>query len=302
MTEPINTTDFSLDRRQVRNAFDRAAHEYDAAAVLQHEVGTRLLERLDLTTLKPARILDIGCGTGRATPELIRRYRGAQVVAADFAPAMLREVRRRFWFRRPSLVCADAASLPFADAGFDLVFCNLMLQWCDDLDTCLRELRRVTATHGLVLFSTLGPDTLRELRAAWREVDGATHVNRFVDMHDIGDALIRAGFVEPVMDVEHITLTYQDVYGLMRDLKRIGAHNVTGGRARNLTGRERMRKLAAAYERTRHDGRLPATYEVVYGTAWTPALRLDAAYAGQAGGVSIEQLRSSLKHRDRSAG
>lgn len=293
---------FRLDQRQVREAFDRAAPGYDAAAVLQHEVGTRLMERLELTTLTPARILDVGCGTGQATRELMRNYRGAQTVAADFAPAMLREVRRRFWFRRPGLVCADAASLPFAAAGFDLVFCNLMLQWCDDLDACLNELRRVTATPGLLLFSTLGPDTLRELRAAWREVDGATHVNGFVDMHDIGDALLRAGFVEPVMDVEYITLTYDDVFGLMRDLKRIGAHNMTGGRARNLTGRSRLQKLSAAYERGRRDGRLPATYEVVYGTAWTPALRADAAYAGRSGGVSVEGLRRSLKHRDRSSG
>jgi malonyl-CoA O-methyltransferase len=136
------------------------------------------------------------------------------------------------------------------------------------------------------------------LRAAWHAVDGATHVNGFVDMHDIGDALIRAGFVEPVMDVEHITLTYEDVFGLMRDLKRIGAHNVTAGRARNLTGRQRLRKLAAAYEHARRDGKLPATYEVVYGTAWVPALREDAAYADRSGGVSIERLRSSLKRRD----
>jgi malonyl-CoA O-methyltransferase len=291
---------FRLDRRQVRKAFDRAARGYDAAAVLQHEVGARLLERLELTTLVPARVLDLGCGTGRATPELMRRYRDAQTVAADFAPAMLREVRRRFWLRRPGLVCADAASLPFDAASFDLVFCNLMLQWCDDLDACLNELRRITGVQGLLLFSTLGPDTLKELRAAWQEVDGATHVNGFVDMHDIGDALIRAGFVEPVMDVEHITLTYEDVFGLMRDLKRIGAHNVTAGRARNLTGRERLRKLSAAYERVRRDGKLPATYEVVYGTAWVPALREDAAYVDRSGGVSIERLRSSLKGRDRS--
>lgn len=299
---PTESDAFRLNRRQVRRAFDRAAHTYDAAAVLQHEVGARLMERLDLTTLTPARILDIGCGTGRATRELMRHYPGARVVAADFAPAMLREVRRRFWFRRPALVCADAAGLPFADAGFELVFSNLMLQWCDDLDASLRELRRVTAARGLLLFSTLGPDTLRELRAAWSEVDGATHVNGFVDMHDIGDALIRAGFVEPVMDVEHLTLTYEDVFGLMRDLKRIGAHNVTEGRARNLTGRERMRKLSAAYERARRDGRLPATYEVVYGTAWTPAARVDAAYADRSGGVSVERLRSSIKRRERSSG
>lgn len=296
---PIEMDAFQLDRRQVRDAFDRAAPGYDAAAVLQHEVGARLRERLALTTVRPARVLDVGCGTGRATRELMRYYRNAQVVAADFAPAMLRQTRRRFWLRPPALVCADAAALPFADAGFDLVFSNLMLQWCDDLDGCLRELRRVTAAHGLLLFSTLGPDTLQELRAAWSEVDGATHVNGFVDMHDIGDALIRAGFVEPVMDVEHITMTYDDVFALMRDLKRIGAHNVTAGRARNLTGRERMRKLSAAYEKSRRDGRLPATYEVVYGTAWAPVFRPDTAYADRRGGVSPEQLRGKLRNRER---
>ncbi|HET7922882.1 MAG TPA: malonyl-ACP O-methyltransferase BioC, partial [Gammaproteobacteria bacterium] len=215
-------TPFGLERHRVRAAFERAARDYDAAAVLQHEVGTRLLERLELTTLAPARILDLGCGTGRATRVLRQRYPASRVVAADFAASMLRETRRRFrWrWRQPGLVCADAAALPFAEAGFDLVYCNLMLQWCDDLDACLHELRRVTGTHSLVLFSTLGPDTLRELRAAWRAVDEAEHVNAFIDMHDIGDALIRAGFVEPVMDVEHLTLTYADVYGLMRDLKR----------------------------------------------------------------------------------
>lgn len=301
MRTPTEKAAFRLDRRLVRTAFDRAAHGYDAAAVLQHEVGARLLERLELTTLTPSRVLDMGCGTGRATRELMRHYPDAQVIAADFAAGMLREVRRRFWFRRPGIVCADAAGLPFAEAGFELVFCNLMLQWCEDLDACLSELRRVTATRGLVLFSTLGPDTLKELRGAWREVDGATHVNGFVDMHDVGDALIRAGFVEPVMDVEHITLTYPDVFGLMRDLKRIGAHNVTGGRVRNLTGRERLRRLAAAYEPMRHEGRLPATYEVVYGTAWVPAVRDDAAYADRSGGVSIAQLRGSLKQRGRNS-
>lgn len=292
-----NNDAFKLDRRQARNAFDRAAASYDAAAVLQHEVGERLLERLELTTITPARILDIGCGTGRATPQLMRRYRGAHVVAADFAPAMLREARRRFWFRHPGLVCADASSLPFADDSFDLVFSNLMLQWCDDLDSSLQELRRVTTSQGLLLFSTMGPDTLKELRAAWGEVDNATHVNGFVDMHDVGDALIRAGFVEPVMDVEHITMTYEDVYALMRDLKRIGAHNVTGGRSRNLTGRERLRKLSAAYEPARRNGRLPATYEVVYGTAWVPAFRRDTAYADRRGGVSLDGLRKSLRQR-----
>jgi len=264
--------EFSLDRRQLRVAFERAARGYDAAAVLQREVGARLLERLELTTLKPARVLDLGCGTGRHLPELRRRYAQARVVAADLALSMLAAARRRLgWWRRVPLTCADLLHLPFAAGSFELVYCNLVLQWCDDLDRAFSELRRVLAPHGLLLFSTFGPDTLKELRAAWRTVDDFNHVNRFIDMHDIGDALIRAGFAEPVMDVEHLTLTYADVRALMRDLKNIGAHNVTAGRPRALAGQRRLEKLAAAYETFRRDGRLPATHEVIYGTAWTPA-------------------------------
>jgi len=273
--------EFSLDRREIRKAFDRAAEHYDAAAVLQREVGERLLERLDLTTVTPKRILDVGCGTGRPTRALTRRYPSATAVGVDLAPNMLRQARRRPWYlawtKGAAFVCADAAALPFKEQCFDLLYASLILQWCEDLDTTLLEWRRLLRPHGLLLFSTLGPDTLKELRAAWSEVDGYNHVNRFLDMHDVGDALIRAGFVEPVMDVEEMTLTYADARGLMRDLKRIGAHNVTAGRGRGLTGRGRMDGLARAYERWRRDGRLPATYEVVYGTAWAPTFMPKAA-------------------------
>lgn len=264
--------EFTLDRRQLRAAFERAACGYDAADALQQEVAGRLLERLELTTIRPARVLDLGCGTGRNLRALRRRYPHALLVAADFAFNMLLATRRRlgFW-RRVPLACADALHLPFAAGAFDLIYCNLVLQWCDDLDQALAELRRTLAPHGLLLFSSFGPDTLKELRAAWREVDGFNHVNRFIDMHDVGDALIRAGFVEPVMDVENLTLTYANVQVLAQDLKAIGARNVTAGRPRGLGGRRRAANLAAAYEKFRRDGHLPATYEIVYGTAWTPA-------------------------------
>ncbi|HEV2111671.1 MAG TPA: malonyl-ACP O-methyltransferase BioC [Gammaproteobacteria bacterium] len=273
--------EFSLARADVRKAFDRAARDYDAAAVLQRAVGERLLERLELTKMAPERIADLGCGTGRPTRELLRRYPEAQVVGVDLAPNMLKLAGRRPWYapwrKGAHLVCADAAALPLATTSFDLLYASLVLQWCEDLDATLLEWRRLLKHHGLLLFSTLGPDTLKELRAAWSEVDGYNHVNRFLDMHDIGDALIRAGFAEPVMDVERVTLTYDDARGLMRDLKRIGAHNVTAGRGRGLTGRGRMDAMGRAYERWRQDGRLPATYEVVYGTAWAPSFMPKAA-------------------------
>ncbi len=262
--------DFELDRRLARASFDRAAAHYDQAAVLQHEVESRLLERLGLVKLDPLHVLDLGCGTGRGSAALLGRYKRAHVVACDIATNMLAQTRARGrWLRRPSCVGGDAEWLPFADNSFDLVYSNLMLQWCDDLDRAFREISRVLAPGGLLIFTTFGPDTLKELRGSWSQVDRYTHVNAFMDMHDIGDALLRCGLAEPVMDVERLTVTYRDVRGLMRDLKAIGAHNVTRGRSRGLTGKQRLIQFIAAYERYRRaDGLLPASYEVVNGHAW----------------------------------
>jgi malonyl-CoA O-methyltransferase len=190
--------------------------------------------------------------------------------------------------------------LPFGGQSFDLGWSNLALQWLGEPDRGLRELRRVLSEHGLLLFSTFGPDTLRELRAAWSEVDGFNHVNQFIDMHDLGDALVRAGFAEPVMDVEHLTLSYADIGGLLRDLKGLGAHNVTAGRPRGLTTRGRLQALERAYERYREDGRLPATWEVIYGTAWVPLTFEEVALAHQ-GEIAPGELREILrreKHAD----
>jgi malonyl-CoA O-methyltransferase len=269
VTQPGIDDPFVIDRRLMRRAFDRAGPGYDRAAILQARVRVQLLDRLGMTRLEPSLVVDVGCGTGHAAGELKRRYRGATVLALDISPAMLREAaRHRRWWRPFERVCADAARLPFADGSVDVLFSSLMLQWCDDLDGVLSEFRRVLRSPGLLTFTTFGPDTLRELRAAWAAVDDRTHVHRFIDMHDIGDALVRAGLAEPVLDVERFTLTYADTLSLMRDLKAIGAHNVASGRPVGLTGRGRMDAMNAAYERFRAAGQLPATYEVVYGQAW----------------------------------
>jgi malonyl-CoA O-methyltransferase len=260
---------FVLDRRAVRAAFDRASATYDAAAVLQTRVRDELLSRLDLIRIDPRIVMDLGCGTGLGARRLKERYRAATVVALDPAFGMLRETRRHSGWRRPlQRVCADAYQLPFREGAVDLVFSNLMLQWCDDLDGALREVRRVLSPEGFFAFTTFGPDTLRELRQAWASADGGTHVSGFRDMHDIGDALGRAGLTEPVMDVERLTMLYPDVAAITRDLKVIGAHNATAARARGLTGKHRWRAMTAAYEAERTAGLLPATYEVVYGAAW----------------------------------
>ncbi len=267
---------YALDKRLVRAAFDRAADGYAGAAVVQREVAARLLERLDLIRLQPETILDAGAGAGELTNALGRRYPRARLVALDIAPAMLREARAiaprlARWRGRRLFVCADAERLPFADSNLDMIVSNLMLQWCSDLDAALAGFRRALRPGGLLMFTTFGPDTLKELRASWAGVDGHNHVNAFVDMHDIGDALMRLGFSEPVMDREDITLTYADAGALMRDLKQLGAHNITGGRPRGLTGRGRLAQVIDAYEAFRRDGRLPATWEVVYGHCWMPA-------------------------------
>ena len=267
-----------LDKSLARRAFERAAGTYDASAALQNEVGNRLVERLDFIRMQPRQILDLGAGTGVFSAVLGKRYRKAGVFALDIAPAMLLQARARgSWWRRPRCVCADAEALPFADASFDFIFSNLMLQWCTDLPATLRELRRVLAPGGLLMFTTLGPDTLNELRASWSSVDGFTHVNPFIDMHDVGDALLQARWAEPVMDAERITVTYRELATLMLDLKHIGAHNVNRGRARGLTGKRRFQAFTTAYEQVRRDGVLPSTYEVIYGHAWSPPQQAGAA-------------------------
>jgi len=283
---------FYLDKELIRKSFDQAAASYDQAAVLQREVGNRMLERLALVRLTPSMIVDVGCGTGIATVQLMKKYRKARVFGLDIAPQMLTIARRRApWFRKLRCLCGDAEALPLATTSCDLLFSNLALQWCGDLDRVFREFRRVLKPGGLLLFSTLGPDTLTELRQSWRAVDGFNHVNAFMDMHDIGDALMRAQLAEPVMDVERITLTYQEVFGLMRDLKTLGAHNISAGRAQGLTGKGRLHAMRAAYERFRHNGLLPATYEVVYGHAWAPQESLSTKRTDGVAVFPVSQLR-----------
>ncbi len=272
-----------LDLGEVRRAFDQAAASYDAHAVLQRVVCDRLLERLDYTTLKPGRVLDIGCGTGYGLAQLRERYAEATLHALDLAPAMLAAARARLprpsWAQRalqafvpPSnathLVCADMARLPLAANSMHLVWSSLALQWAQDLEAVFKGFHRVLAPGGLLMFATFGPDTLKELRSAFAAIDDAPHVNRFTDLHDIGDMLVHAGYASPVMEMEMVTLTYADLKALMRDLKAIGAHNAAAARRRGLFGKTAWAKLEAAYEVHRREDRLPATFEVIYGHAW----------------------------------
>jgi malonyl-CoA O-methyltransferase len=260
-----------FDTRQVRRAFSRAAQRYREHAVLQREVEDRLLERCDFVQTAPLRVLDVGAGPGRASAALRKRWPRVEVVSLDLALPMLREARRSAgWFRRAPAVCADARALPLADASVDVLFSSLCIQWIADLPALFDEFRRVLRPGGFIALSTFGPDTLHELRAAWAAVDRRPHVSAFVDLMRLGDALMHAGFKDPVLDGEHFTLTYADAGALMRDLKAIGATNAEPDRARGLTGKARLRAVAEAYEPFRRDGALPATYEVLYAHAWGP--------------------------------
>lgn len=284
-----------LDPAEVRRAAERAAPSYDAAAVLHREVGRRMAERLALIRLQPKTILDAGCGTGEALGELRTRYPEAAIVALDFAFAMAGAAKRRasalkvvrtgmlgkLLGSRPGggetqVLCADAGRLPLAPASVDLVWSNLLLQWIGEPAVVFAEFLRVLRVGGLLLFTSFGPDTLKELRSAFASVDRAPHVSRFIDMHDVGDALVATGFADPVMDAETITLTYGEGVALLRDLKAVGGHNAALGRARGLMGRQRWGRMLDALDLFRRDGRLPATYEVIYGHAWKPEPRFAA--------------------------
>jgi malonyl-CoA O-methyltransferase len=286
---------YALESGRVRRSFDRAAKTYDAAAVLHAEVRENLLERLQWVTLAPGVVLDAGAGTGHACRALKGRYPKALVVALDFSSEMLQvAAKQQSWLRRFERVCADAALLPLRDGSVDLIVSNLMLQWCAP-DAVFAEFRRVLKPSGLLSFSAFGPDTLRELRVAWRQVDAHSHVHQFIDMHDLGDALVRNGFAAPVLDVERFTLQYLDVRRVAADLKATGTHNSTAGRARGLTSPRKFAAMQAAYEQFRRDGRLPATYEVVFAHAWAPTHPRRGTPPPTS--VSLEEIKRELRAR-----
>lgn len=275
-----------FDAKQVRRAFSRSAASYDAAAQLQHAVEARLLESLDylddpaLQREPPQRVLDLGCGTGRASSAMQKRWPKAQLVSLDLALPMLQQARGASagstrWLsnpfaRKPAQVCADARALPLAESSVDVLFSNLCVQWVEDLDALFAGFRRVLKPNGLLLVSTFGPETLWELRDAFAHVDAAPHVSPFADIAGFGDALVRAGFRQPVLDREEEATHYPDLPALMRELRAIGATNALASRRHTLTGRSRFAAAANAYETHRDAQGLPATWETITAMAWAP--------------------------------
>ena len=288
---------FQLDRARVRRNFARAAATYEQHDVLQREVQADLLGRLDFYLQAPERVLDLGAGTGRGSALLKKRYPKAQVIAVDLALPMLRAARANLRLLRPfQRVCAEATQLPLPDHSVDVLHSNLCFQWIDDLPALFGECMRVLKPGGLLAFSSFGPDTLKELRAAWAAVDQQSHVSRFLDMHDVGDAMINAGLRDPVLDVNRYTLTYSEPRALLKELKGLGATHADRARERHLTGKSHYRAMLAASEAMRVDGRIPATWEVVTAHAWGPPPgQARRTPQGEIATFSLDSLRGSRR-------
>jgi malonyl-CoA O-methyltransferase len=267
MTAPV------FDHRRLKRSFGRAADGYAEVAVLQREVEGRLLEQLEvLEAHVPARVLDVGSGPGRASGAMKRKWPRSEIVALDLALPMLRQVPRHTrWWRPVRRVCGEATQLPLADGTVDVVFSSLCLQWVPDLPAALAEFRRVLRPGGLLLFATFGPDTLGELREAYLAAgEREPPLSPFAPIQPIGDAVLAAGFRDPVLGRDEFTLTYADVRTLLHELRAIGAGDARARRPRGLAGKGRHAAMVAAYEQFRRDGRLPSTWEVITAMAWAP--------------------------------
>jgi malonyl-CoA O-methyltransferase len=254
---------------KIRNTFNTASSNYNDNAFLQNEIANRLAEKLKVISIKPQTIIDLGSGTGFLSEKTAKIFPNSILVCVDFAQQSLLENSQNL------KVCANAYKLPFASNSVDFIVSNLMMQWCPDLTTLFNECFRILKPQGLFLFTTFGPDTLKELKRSWSVVDSSAHVNNFIDMHDIGDQMLQSGFQSPIMEMEKLILTYEKVVDLMHDLKAIGAQNVAN-RSKALTGKTKFKKMIEMYENYREDGKLPATYEVIYGHAWKNEKKLGA--------------------------
>lgn len=257
-------------RKEISKVFNQHAEEYELTAKVQQEIGQRLLERLQYLNMSPKRILDLGCGPGFFSRELARRYPKAQIVGLDLAEVMLMQAQKKqgFW-RKWSLVAADMQQMPFITGSFDLVFSNQVIHWGEDLTQIFRELNRIMNTNACLMFSTLGPDTFKELKKAWINVHHFAHVNEFPDMHDVGDSLMSEHFLQPVMDMELLEVHYKTLPELLKSLKAQGVKNINSARNKGLTGKHSWNEFNQNYACMQTDqGKYPLTYEVVYGHAW----------------------------------
>lgn len=258
-----------LRLQDIQRRFDRAAPDFDNADFVHSVTRDGLLSRLEPLLLQAETILDLGCATGVTGRLLRRRFKRAHIVSFDLSRAMLGIARKnRPWFSRSTFVQGNARRLPFGDASFDLVLSNQLLPWEPEPQALFEQVARVLKKGGVFAFATLGPDSLREIARAWASVDDGPHVNRFPDMHDIGDGLVRAGLADPVLDVDRLGVSYASADKLFADLTRSGGRNALAGRSRGLVGRRRFRAMTDALSAAAAGGRIVLDLELVYGHCW----------------------------------
>ncbi|KTD32800.1 biotin synthase [Legionella nautarum] len=262
-------------RTEICNAFSKHATEYEQAAKVQNEIGERLFERLHYLKINPRYVLDLGCGTGLFSKMLKKLYPQAEIIGLDLSYAMLQQAQKKQgWRRKWPLINADMVALPFVDGLFDLVFANQVVHWAQPLSAVIQELNRVMNVNSCLMFSTLGPDTFKELKQAWLQADQYAHTNEFIDMHDIGDCLLMEHFLDPVVDMELLTVHYPSLNHLLQNLKAQGVRNINQSRNEGLTGKTSWQAFESAYQvLCTAEGKYPLTYEVVYGHAWKGSQR-----------------------------
>lgn len=251
-----------MNKRLIQRQFNSAASTYDKYAYVQTEIAQRLLSHFDGILIDPEVILDLGTSTGTTASLLRQQFPEADVIGVDFAEGLLKQSQRP-----GSAICADAEALPFKDASMDCVASNLMLQWCD-ISKVFNEVQRILKPNGLWIFSTLGPDSMFEIKQSWASVDDHHHANDFLDLHDVGDALVKSKLIEPVMEMEPLTLHYHSLKALMQDIRGIGAQNRHPQQSTGLMGKQRWQAFTSAFDQFKVDNAYPLTYEVIYGHAW----------------------------------
>jgi malonyl-CoA O-methyltransferase len=278
----------------IARRFNRIANIYNTVAVLQQEVGSRLVERLEDVTPAPQLIIDAGTGTGNLVELLAKKFPSSHILAVDAAQNMLKQTKKYSKSFFP--LCADVLQLPLSDHCVDIIISNFMLEWCDEVVKVFQEFKRVLKPNGLLLFSTLGPDTFKELRESWAQVDVHTHVHSFLDMHDVGDILIEKKFTDPVVDVERFTFTYKTSDQLLRELRAMGIFNFHPDRSKNLISKSYFKRFLNEYEKLRgSDGKLPLTWEVIYGRAFAPPfMASDSAEVR----ISVSQIKRKLIEKE----
>lgn len=259
----------ALRTDDVRRGFDRAADSFDDFDFVHAATRAGLIARLEPMVVDAKTVVDLGSATGTACKSLAKKFRGAHIVALDQSARMLQRANaKQPWFSKYSLLQASATAIPLADQSVDVVFCNQLLPWMVDSSAVFAEVGRVLRKNGLFLFASLGPDSFSELRRAWQEIDAGPHVHVFPDMHDLGDAAVRAGMHDPVLDVDRLSVTYKSAASLFRDLTGCGARNCRADRGLALTGKDRFNDMTAALQKQAHEGLIELDLELVFGHCW----------------------------------